>query len=259
MKPTFLNHSRPLVTSMILKDNPDAVRYAVKNSIYAGADALGIQLCRLKREFKTEENYRAMFAAAAGKPIYVTNYRYCQNEGMTDEECMDGLLTALSCGGTLGDIMGDTFSKDDMELTRDSAAIDRQMELIERIHHMGKEVLISSHVMKFTPAETVIEMALEQQRRGADISKIVTGAENDEEMIENLRITTLLKKELEIPFLFLSAGSHTKIHRMIGPQLGCCTYLTVLQHDENAVPTQPTVAAAKAVRDNFDFMPDMVY
>ncbi len=258
-KPTFLNQSRPLITGMILKEHPDEVRFAVKNSIYAGADALGIQLCRIRKEYRTEDNYRKMFAAAAGRPVYVTSYRYAQSEGMTDEECMEELLLALRCGATLADVMGDTFCRSEMELTRDPAAVAKQMELIDRIHAMGKEVLMSSHVLQYTSAEKVLEIALEQQKRGADIAKIVTGANSDEELIENLRITTLLKKELEIPFLFLSGGTHTKLHRMVGPQLGCCMYLAVYEHDENAVPTQPTIAAAKAVRDHLDFMPDLVY
>jgi len=45
---------------------------------------------------------------------------------------------------------------------------------------------------------------------------------------------------------------------MIGAQLGCVTYLAVREHDNCAVPTQPTIRAAKAVRDNFDYMPDIV-
>ncbi len=259
MRPTFLNQSRPLITGMVLNDNPNEVRYAVKNSIYAGADALGIQLCMLRPEFRTEENLRTMFAAAAGRPIYVTNYLRCQNEGRTYDDCMNFLKAALRCGATLADVMGDTYDKSEDELTTDQAAIDKQMRLIDEIHEMGKEVLMSSHINKFTPAERVLEIALEHQRRGADIAKIVTGADSDEELIENLRITTLLKKELKIPFLFLSNGTHTKIHRMIGPQLGCVTYLAVYECDGNTVPTQPTIAAAKAVRDNLDYMPDMLY
>ncbi len=259
MKPTFLNQNRPLITAMVLKDNPDDVRYTVKNSIYAGADAIGIQLCRIKREFKTDENLKAMFASCGGRPIYITNYRYCENEGMTDDECMDGLVNALECGATLMDMMGDTFDKTEGELTKNPEAIKKQMELIDRVHAMGKEVLMSSHVLKFIPAEEVLEIALEHQRRGADIAKIVTAANSDEEMMENLRATNLLKHKLDIPFLFLSGGTHGKIHRMVGPQLGCVTYLAVYEHDKDAVPVQPTVAAAKAVRDNFEFSADVVY
>ncbi len=243
---------------MVLKSTPDEVRYRVKNSIYVGADALGIQLCRLKKEYKTEENYRKMFMAAGGRPIYVTNYRYLENSGMTDAECMEGMLSALRCGGTLADVMGDLYDPSPMELTMKKNAIEKQMRLIDTIHEMGKEVMMSSHICTFTPAEKVIEIALEHQKRGADIAKIVTGANSEEELIENLRITTLLKQELKIPFLFLSGGTHSKIHRMIGPQLGCCMYLAVYEHDKDSVPTQPTIAAAKAVRDNLDFMPDII-
>ena len=58
MKPTFLNQNRPLITGMILKDNPDSIRFAVKNSIYDGADCLGIQLERLKKEFEERKAKR---------------------------------------------------------------------------------------------------------------------------------------------------------------------------------------------------------
>ncbi len=259
MKPSFLNHPRPLITCMIIKENPDEVRYTVKNSIYDGADALGIQLEKIAPQYRTEENYQKMFAAAAGRPIYITSYRSQNNESLTDDERVENLLMGLRCGATLGDVMGDVYDPSDMELTRNPVAIDKQMRLIDKIHEMGKEVLMSSHILKFTPAETVLEVAYEQQKRGADIVKIVTAGDSVEEEMENLRITTLLKKELDVPFLFLSGGTHTKIHRMIGPQLGCVSYLCVQEHYEFAVPTQPTIKAAKAVRDNLDYMPDIIY
>ena len=263
MKPTFLNQNRPLITGMILKDTPDSIRFAVKNSIYDGADCLGIQLECLKKEYKTEEHYKSIFAACSGHPIYITNYRGCENRDFSDDEISSELVKALACGATLGDVPASLFDSESamgigLELSMKPEAIDRQMRLIDQIHGMGKEVLMSSHVLKFVPAETVLEIAYEQKKRGADIVKIVTAANSDEEQMENLRITTLLKKELDIPFLFLSGGTHAKIHRMIGAQLGCVTYLAVREHDERAVPTQPTIRAAKAVRDNFDYLPDIV-
>ena len=263
MKPTFLNQNRPLLTGMILKDNPDSIRFAVKNSIYDGADCLGIQLECLKKEYKSEENYEKIFVACSGHPIYITNYRGKENSGFSDEELADELVKALACGATLGDVPASLFDSESgmgigFELSMNQDAVEKQIKLINQIHSMGKEVLMSSHVLKFTPAETVLEIAYEQQRRGADIVKIVTAANSDEEQIENLRITTLLKQDLKVPFLFLSCGTHSKIHRMIGPQLGCVTYLAVREYDERAVPTQPTIKAAKAVRDNLDYLPDVI-
>lgn len=263
MKPTFLNQNRPLITGMILKETAEEVRYAVKNSICDGADALGIQLEKLKKEYKTEECYKKIFSVCSGHPIYITNYRGSNNDGFSDDELGEELLKALKCGATLGDVPGSLYDAESgmgvgLELSMKQDAIDKQMRLIERIHEMGKEALMSSHILKFTPAETVLEIAHEQVRRGADVVKIVSAAYSDEEQMENLRITTLLKKELNTPFLFLSGGTHSKILRMIGAQLGCVTYLAVREHDKCAVPTQPTIKAAKAVRDNFDYMPDIV-
>ena len=108
---------------------------------------------------------------------------------------------------------------------------------------------MSSHVLKFTPAERVLEIALGHRERGADISKIVTYANNTAEEIENLRIVTLLKEKLDIPFLFL-AGGECHILRRIGGELGCCTYLCVHEHDALATKTQPLIKNLKQIRDN---------
>lgn len=121
-----------------------------------------------------------------------------------------------------------------------------------KLHDMGAEVLMSSHVLKFTPAERVVEMALEQKRRGADIAKIVTGAESMEEQIENLRITNLLKKEIGIPFLFLSGGV-SEIHRRLGMKLGNCMQLCVYEHDALSTFPQPLLSVSKTIRDDLGF------
>ena len=109
---------------------------------------------------------------------------------------------------------------------------------------------MSSHVCRFISAEEVLDIALRQQSRGADIVKIVTGAETIEEQLENLRITALLKKELKVPFLFLSGGQ-CNIHRRIGPELGCCMYLCSLDDSVDPKPIQPMLRKVKAIRDNF--------
>ena len=91
---------------------------------------------------------------------------------------------------------------------------------------------------------------MEQQKRGADIVKIVTGANCMEQQIENLRITELLKRELKVPFLFLSVGE-CSLHRRIGPMLGSCMWLCVQEYDELSTPAQPLLHKVKAIRENF--------
>ena len=254
MKLNFLAGYRPTVTVMVQSKTASNAINIIRNSVYEGADAFGLQICGLEPEER--KHLKEIYAASSGRPFYITNYRYGYNEGLSDEECMNGLVDGLKAGGTLGDIMGDTFDKSPNELTTNPIAVDKQKKLIDEIHQMGKEVLMSSHLYRFAKAEEALEIAYEHQKRGADIAKIVTAANSEEEEAENIRITSLLKKELDIPFLFLSGGTHYKVHRLVSPMLGSCMSLCVQRYDELATKSQPPLGFVRYVTDNMDYVPD---
>ena len=245
----FLIKDEPMIVSMVQAYTPDRVVELMERSRVDGAEAFGMQFCRMKAEYRTPETYRRLFLKAGDLPTYVTNYRQGENEGRSDDVLAEELCELADHGATLCDVMGDMFDKQDDEMARDPEAIERQMKLIERIHSAGAQVLMSSHIFKFTPAERVLEIALEQQRRGADICKIVTGAGSMAEQIENLRIINLLKEKLDVPFLFLAGGECTVLRR-IGGNLGCCMYLCVCEHDELATPAQPLISCVKAILED---------
>ena len=248
-KPTFLNREIPPLTCMVQADNPDRIKELISASIPEGAEAFGMQFCRMKPEYRNKETYRELFSFAAPLPVYVTNYRgHGYNKEKSDEALALELLELAECGATLCDVMGDYFDPTEGELTMNEDAIRKQIGLIEKLHERGAEVLMSSHVLKYTPAERVLEIAREHQRRGADICKIVTQANSMAEQIENLRIIDLLKKELEIPFLFL-CGGECHILRRISGEIGCCMYLCVHEYDELATKAQPLLKDVKLVRD----------
>ena len=231
---------------MAQAETPERIKELISRS--EGAEGFGMQFCRMKPEYRTEKIYRELFSLASPLPTYVTNYRYGYNEGKSDDELAEGILELADCGATLCDVMGDLFDKQDDELARDVSAIERQMKLIDELHAKGAEVLMSSHVFKFTPAERVLEIALEHKRRGADIAKIVTGASSMEEQLENLRIVHLLKAELGIPFLFLANGE-SRILRRVGGSLGNCMTLCVVEYDKLATKSQPLLSEMKMLRD----------
>jgi 3-dehydroquinate dehydratase len=175
-----------------------------------------------------------------------------RNQGKSDEELARGIIALAENGATLCDVMGDLYCKHPDELTEDTEAVKKQMELIDTLHQKGAEVLMSSHLYRFTTAERVLEIALEQKRRGADIIKIVTGADTMEQQIENLRITDLLKRKLGAPFLFLSCGV-SSLHRRLGMNLGCCMSLCVYEHDALSTSAQPLLSTMKTIKDVIDF------
>lgn len=251
MKYDFLNFEKATLTVMVQANNPTRIKELMDKAIPAGAEAFGIQFEQMLPEYRTPEVYRDLFSYAEGRPSYVTNYRDKQNAEKSDEELGDELVELAECGAELCDIMGDYFDRQPDEVAVDENAINKQIELINKIHQKGAKVLMSSHVMKYTPAERVLEIALEHQRRGADISKIVVGADNREQELENLKIINMLKEKLDIPFLFLSSGE-CRILRRIGGEIGSCMYLCVYEHDALATPQQPLLKKLKQIRDNMN-------
>ena len=248
MKRHFLTKNDPMLVSMVQAYTPERVLELMELSRPDGAEAFGMQFCRMKEQYKNKDTFKKLFASAGELPVYVTNYRNGENAAKSDDELAEELCELAECGATLCDVMGDFYDTRDDELAVDDEAIKKQIKLIDELHARGAEVLMSSHVLKFTPAERVLEIALEHKRRGADISKIVTGACNMEEQIENLRIINMLKEKLGIPFLFLTGGE-CHISRRIGTSLGNCMTLCVAEHDELSTKTQPLVSDAVILRD----------
>ena len=244
---TFLTYDKPLLTCMVQADNPDRIKELIHLSLPEGAEAFGMQFCKLPPEYRQSEIYQELFGATQGLPSYVTNYRHGYNEGKSDENLAVELLELADCGATLCDVMGDFFDPCEGELTVNEEAVKKQMKLIDDLHDCGAEVLMSSHVLKFIPAERVLEIAFEHQRRGADICKIVTRADSMAEEIENMRMIDLLKNNLNIPFLFLSGGQ-CHLSRRVGGSIGNCMSLCVYEHDEMATKAQPLLCDMKRLR-----------
>ncbi len=256
MKPTFLGYKRPPLVDMIIVETPTQFVTNVRNATYDGAEAFGMQMERLRPEFRTEEMLKKMFAYLGDRPLYITNYRGAHNREMTEEARMEELMLALRCGATLLDVPGDTFDPTPGELTENPAAIDKQKKLIDDIHEKGGEVLMSSHIHRFLPEEQVLDIALKQQSRGADIVKFVTGSDTEEELMTNLNTIRTLKREMKVPFLFLSGGRYCKLHRTIGPYLGVCWWLCVESYDTFSSREQPLLRAMNQVVRNLDVMPN---
>ena len=206
MRQSFFENDKAVLTVMVQADNPDRIKELIDKSVPEGAEAFGMQFEQMKSEYRTKEVYKDLFAYTKDKPVYVTNYRHTSNEGKTDDMLAEELVELADCGADLCDVMGDYFDRQPDEVAVDKAAIEKQKELIRKIHNKGAKVLMSSHVLKYIPAERVLEIALEHQSRGADICKIVTGADTMEQQLEYLKIIIMLKEILVIPFLFLCGG-----------------------------------------------------
>ncbi len=254
-KPSFLNHDHALLTAMVQNRDTESCVTLIRNSAACGAEAYGIQMCELERKYRTEKDLRHIFSRCGCKPIYITNYRQRESTGMTDDELMDEELLALRCGATLLDVMGDMYCPDPIGITFDRDAAEKQKEVIERIHENGGEVLMSTHTWKYMEPDEVLRIAKAQEERGADIVKIVTCAHTEEQLLTNFNTMVSMKKELKVPFLFLSNGAHCKLQRIVGPYFGNCMVLCMYAYENHNSREQPILRSARLVMDNIDWDP----
>lgn len=247
---TFLGFDRPVITTMLKSSEPKTLLADISAALAEGTDAFGLQIETMQPEYRTADTFRTLFEAMGEKPVYITNYSRgnISERAQSDDELTEEMLLAMECGATLFDVRGDLFDVQPDEMAIDEKAIEKQMKLIQQIHQMGGEVLISSHTMVYTPANRVMEMALEQKRRGADIAKIVAAADNQEQLDEAFAITIQLKRELGIPSLFLVGGEYKRLHRRIAPLMGSCMFLTV--QDGYDGRHQPPMTVVKSIMMN---------
>ena len=245
---SFLSFEKPPVCVMIAQKDPEKVLETEKKALLAGAEAFGIQAEKLRKKDQNASVYRSFVEEAGGAPLYATFYRRGDDAPKTEEEAAKGILELAESGMDLIDVMGDLFDPQPGELTRERGAVKKQKDLINALHEMGKEVLISTHTFHFLPGKEVLEIAKAQESRGADIVKIVTGAETPEEEVENMKTSLLLKETLSVPFLFLSAG-HSALLRRIGPNLGSCMYLGVYEQSEWSTKAQPLLSDLVRIRE----------
>lgn len=242
MKASFIRSDKPLKTAMIQVKTADEAIAAIESGLKQGADAFGWQLECLNADQINQKTLENVFSAGCGMPFYVTNYKWASGGDKPEEQYFDELLLALKCGATLIDMPGDSFSPAPDQLTYNEQAIRKQVEFSQKVHDLGGELLISSHVPDFRSEDYVLGMAFEQKRRGADIAKIVTFSHDDEQLTDNLKTTVRLRETLGIPFLFLSGGEKCRLHRLAGPLLGACMWLCVAYRAPITTPPQPLLS-----------------
>ena len=250
IKPTFLTYQKPLLCAMVQDTTPDEMICTIMNSQYDGAEAFGIQLENLLPEYRTLDHLKKIFSYCRNKPIYLTSYRSHSNKGLTDDERVEFLLLGLEAGGTLCDVEGDLYHREPNELTFDPEAVAKQEALIKKIHEMGGEVLMSTHIHDYFDEEKNLKIALEQKKRGADVVKIVNFSRTEEEQIANINTIYRLKKELDgTPFLYLVNGAESRLIRQFGARLGVCMYLCVQNYVSVSSKEQPLLRSMKIARD----------
>ena len=89
----FNFNGKSVLTVMLQCSSPETAVGRIRNANALGAEAYGLQVESLKREFQTEYTYKRIVSEADGRPVYATCYRYCENEGRSDGELAEEILS----------------------------------------------------------------------------------------------------------------------------------------------------------------------
>ncbi|NLE28913.1 MAG: type I 3-dehydroquinate dehydratase [Phycisphaerae bacterium] len=249
MRRSFLNKPQPVLTGIMAGQTPQELIAEAKNSEFAGAQGIAIDLSDLKPEFRNSESLKSVIDSVC-LPFMFFFYRNDKWKESGDEARQEVLLAAVDAGASMIDVMGDLYDPSPMEITHNPTAIDKQKRLIDQIHAKGAEVVISSHLSCSRTTQQVLEHLRELESRGPDVVKIVTCVNTDEELAEALRTTLVLKRELKTPFIHLCNGPYSRPHRFIGPALGTAIFFAVPRYEPRYGMIQPTIQAMKTVLDN---------
>ena len=227
----------PALAGVIREDNEKSAIAEIKNCLYDGADMIDLHMsCLQDTSLQALKN----IINSSKLPVLALNYNNkCDwsTRGYTEEEREELFLRAVEAGAAGVDIQGYTydlpskagfcgedkysFTKGNpKEIVTDENIIQKQCKLIEKIHSMGAEVLLSCHPGIAMNCQQVVELAKFLEKRNPDIIKIVTIANTDEEMIESIKTMVALKKEIKTPISYHAAGSKGKLSRVLNPVLG---------------------------------------
>ena len=264
MRKTFADLPAPVLAGVVRETTTRGAIAQIKNCLYDGAGMIDLHLSCL--ECSSEEELRKIVDSTS-LPILALNYNNTllwENAGLSEEERVESMLRAVRAGAAGVDIQGYTYdlpSKSGFhgedkysftkgnphEVVTDEAIIAKQCALIDQVHEMGAQVLLSCHPRIPMNAEQVVELALFLEQRKPDVIKIVTKAENDEQLLESFRAMVLLKKAVKTPVAYHANGKAGMLSRLINPVLGGHMAFCVDRFDAGSTLEQLDLRSAKTI------------
>jgi 3-dehydroquinate dehydratase len=271
----FSRIEQPFTCTIITDRNPEDCRRTIWHSDYDGTNAYQWHLMMMEGRYLNEDSLRPVFESTV-KPILVSYYRwdYEKHLNIDEEKRIELLLDGFRWGADGIDLEADAFDpipgppewseaarayslnphSKPREYTTNPAAVERQKRVIDEVHRLGGEVLLSCHSRVQLSVEQIVSMALDMESRGADIVKIVRVDTSFDDLLITLKATLELKKALKVPYIMGSHGQHSKIGRVVCPMLGSMLAWCTQPLSPGGYPLQPPVRVQKTAWENIDWV-----
>lgn len=282
----FTELSRPFIIGVITDGDVDSCIRTIKLGEYDGADGFQLELQGFKEFPPTKEQMKDIICST-NKPVWTTNRRPKKgvpvhpNRLVSEDKRMQLQLDALGAGAACIDMELDTFDhwvlwdesrrKSEWPMLKDipvdpkdfpqeccfqGAAIEKQRKIIDRVHEVGGEVLMSCHVRVRTTQAGSLRIGREMEARGADIAKIVVWNDDFYDLCDTLRDNVYLKEKMEIPFKLMSQGEPSKLGRAIFAMFGSAWAFCLHDLSPGGFHYRPLISTVKYIMQHVDWEPN---
>lgn len=256
----------PALAGVVREKTVSSAIAEIKNCLYSGADMIDLHMSCL--DDCGEDTLRAIISSSK-LPVLALNYNSnydWSDKGLTEEERTESFIRAVKAGASGVDIQGYTFhaqskngfcgedkysftKNNPKEVVTDTVVIDKQMDFIDKIHGLGAEVLLSCHPGIYMNTQQVVELALFLEKRNPDIIKIVTIANDEEQMIESVKTMLALKREVKTPVSYHAGGEKGRLSRILNPVLGGQIAFCVDTYKAGSTMEQLNLRSAKIIAE----------
>ncbi|MBQ8836602.1 MAG: type I 3-dehydroquinate dehydratase [Clostridia bacterium] len=260
----FTESGDPIVLGVLKEATVENTIAQIKKCEAAGATAFNLHLSLLEGENREPEALKKIFAAA-NSPVMAVHYNN-NPRGVTRKDTSDmrvaEMLRAVECGAAGIDMQGYTFCADSRatllkfgdpekhpfisanpkEVVLDHEVIEKQKRVVEKVHSLGGEVLMSCHTGVFLDTMHILAVAKLMEERNPDFIKIVTPANNKDDVLVALNSIHMMKKELHTKFSYHCSGRVGRITRYIGPYFGSSQVFAMDYYNEYADKEQLLVS-----------------
>ena len=273
-KNRFAVSNVPHVIGVVRERTPQDALAKIRDYQSNGATAIDVHISCLESEYKTVDGFKTI-ADGTDLPILALNYNlnYDWTEiGDSEEDRVALMLKALEGGMSAIDIQGYTFDVDSKaryvgeggysftkdnpyEIVTDKKIIAKQKELINRVHDMGKEVVISTHPHVPMTEEQVVDLVCFLAERNPDVIKLVTRCLTEDDLTESYATMRRLQKlGLRQKISFHCCDELGKTTRLINPVLGSYMCFCTKSEDENRNKEQLDIRTAVAFFKEFGWL-----
>lgn len=271
MRKSFMKNTAPVLTGAVQEETAEAAIRAIKTFALKGAKGIDLHLTRMNDESLTSNSLERIISESP-LPIFALNYTVT-NSDSEEEKRIELLLRAFEAGASGIDIQGYTYdfkSRDGFNRTEssfeypfskynpkevvvDEKIIQKQCELIEKVHSKGGEILLSNHIATFMECDDLIELALFLQKRNPDTIKFVTMCDTEYELAETVKAMIKMKKEVPLPVTLICNGKYRMISRILNAMLGgYMVFCTDTYLPTYANMGQPDITAMAKIIENAD-------